>query len=61
MDVALTCWQPVTNELGGQIDEAVGFAEGEVPGVAGDEVAASVRLVGLDAAGAKENVHAFAA
>lgn len=45
----------------GRVDEALGFSEGEVPGLAGDEFAAGVRLVRFDAAGAEQDVYAFAA
>ena len=45
----------------GKVSEAFRLAEGEVPWVAGDEVAAGVWFVGFDAAGAEQDVDTFAA
>ena len=39
--------------------EAFRFDEGQVPGVAGDEVAAGVWVVGFDAARAKQDADSF--
>ncbi len=46
---------------GGSSNEAFGFGECRVPGVAGNEFAACMRLVRLDAAGAEQDVDAFSA
>ena len=45
----------------GKVSEAFRLAEGQVPRVPGDEFAAGVRLVGLDAADAEQDVDTFAA
>ena len=44
-----------------RVDEAFGLVEGKVPGITGDELATCVRLVGLDASGAHQDVDAFVA
>ncbi len=45
----------------GGIQHSFGFVEAEVPGAGVDEVAAGAERVGLEAAGAEEDVHAFSA
>jgi hypothetical protein len=45
----------------GKFSEAFRLAEGQVPWVAGDEFATTVRFVGLEAAEAEQDMHALVA